>query len=254
MTQFFDSFRFKYTRGTFYYPLGTFISDNTNAINSYEWIQLYPTANSTLMFNTYDEEYRGRYYEKFQRTDQLYRINVPLLKKTIGNNNLVLNIGAEFVESVGYNDPASRLFLAEYLTDQNTLGFFYLGGLCPMEAKNEETKNDKSFNYDKDIFYMGSDTVHLDVANFGEFICALDREYFGNQISINDFVDLKNWYFVSGSIMNQDIVTATDPERTQVLAKIETNIPVNSGYLNNHSNHYLDYCYGNYIGPYDSNN
>ena len=144
----FEQERLEYQKNVDYagiYPLGTFLPNEKHKLNQ-ALVQMVPTSNTVLMYNTLRKNFGYVPFETNYFDDQtIYTLSGISAKETVkrfyGVDAQITNMTGEFLDTAGIHMPHHTIQLVELTNDNKVFYYVLTGGKGSIEAKADELFN-----------------------------------------------------------------------------------------------------------------
>lgn len=144
----FEQERSEYQRVVNYggiYPLGTFLPLEKHKVHQ-TFVQMTPTPNTVLMFNTLRDNFGYvPFEESYQSDETIYMLSgtsaLDIVQRLYGVTPRITNMTGEFLDTAGLYLPHHTIQLVEMTEDDGTYYYVLTGGKGAIEAKADELYN-----------------------------------------------------------------------------------------------------------------
>ena len=144
----FEKERSEYQRVVNYggiYPMGTFLPQEKQKIHQ-TFVQMAPTPNTVLMFNTLRDNFGYVPFEdSYQNDETIYTLSgtaaLEIVQRLYDVNPHITNMTGEFLDTAGLHLPHHTIQLVEMTQDDGTYYYVLTGGKGAIEAKADELFN-----------------------------------------------------------------------------------------------------------------
>ena len=184
------------------YNLGTFIPKDMSTINN-NFVQMVPTKNSELMFDTVRENFGYiPFHHSFEKDPTVYtasgKTSMVLVDQIYGVTTHITNIATEFLDNVGIYVGTHSIRLVELTETEDTYYYVMVGGKGAIEAKADELYNAGKISGNDEPFQLAENQdVLLDGTSMVHFVLAMVNDSFGCNWTMADTIDAKKIFGIT---------------------------------------------------------
>lgn len=200
------------------YSLGSFVPENIKNVNNF-FVQMVPTENSELMFNTVRNAFDYMSFEEAFKSDPTIYMASGITSKVItdrihGTDTVITNITSEYLDNVGIYSGLQSIRLVELTEDNDTYYYVLVGGKGAIEAKADEMYNAENVVYNGEPFQIKEGHIALDGISIVDLALAMANELFGRNWTVDDPIRTQPIFAVESS-------NAIDMEEFEKWRKLE---------------------------------
>ncbi|SDN78722.1 hypothetical protein [Alkalicoccus daliensis] len=219
------------------YPMGTFMpQDNQNLQQTF--VQMVPTQNTVLMYNTLRNNLGYEAFEDSYNEDPtIYTLSggcaSSIVKSFYDRNARITNMTGEFLDSAGIFMANQTIQLVE-LTEDNGLHYYVItGGKGAIEAKADELYNANLMLTEALPFQLENEGISINSMAIVELALAMANDVFDRKWTVNDPMHAQDLYAVESDQMIdmeesakwiplQDFENWTNAKRLGIVFRIQT--------------------------------
>lgn len=174
------------------YTLGTFVPEDLHKVN-HNFVQMVPTENSRLMFDTVRSHFGlGVFEEEYVKDPTVYtasgKTSMVLVNELFGVAAPIKNMAVEYLDTIGMYVGKHSIRLVE-LESEGTYYYVLVGGKGAIEAKADELFNaDKAVGEVIPFKEVEGQGVHLDGVAMLEFVLSLVNDSFEREWTLDDSI------------------------------------------------------------------